>query len=166
MQTTHSIYSDPLRSSVSRRRAARAAQEARAESRRSAVLRFGPPRNVDRLSGIEAALRAYRGGADTPPGDLSPMQALLLRSTQEVEELEAWVQTLPPCEPKSGPVIRQALDFLRGFGRLTALNFSAVPLQDRGFLVQWLAVEHRWCYAAAGTNRASFKQAAGRTGAR
>lgn len=166
MQTTHSIYSDPLRSSVSRRRAARAAQEARAQSRRSAVLGFGPARSVDRLSPIEAALRAYRRDPASPVDELSPMQALLLRTVQEVEELEAWVQSLPPCERKSGPVIRQALDFLRGFGRLTALNFSSVPLQDRDFLVQWLAVEHRWCYAAAGTSRTSFKQAAGRTGAR
>lgn len=166
MDSTRSIYSDPLRTTVCRQPTARAAQRARAQDRRDRLLDAGPPRHLDRLSLIESALRMYRSGQGDAVDGPSPLAQLLAETTQEVERLEGWAASLPQAHRRSGAVMRQALEFLRGFSRLSVLDFRAVPQEDREHLVQWLALEHRWCYAAAGTCRVSFKAAAGRTGAR
>ncbi len=166
MTMTRSIYADPLRSSVCRDPNARFAQQARAQVRLAQALGHGPTRNLDRQAPIDTALRAYRSQDITPGDPQSPLRRLLSHTEHEVQSLEHWVQTLPAAETKKGVVIRQALDFLRTFGRLTALNFAVVPQEDRASLVRWLALEHRWCYAAAGTSRTAFKMASGRSGAR
>jgi hypothetical protein len=166
MTMTRSIYAAPLQSSICRDPSARFAQQARAQVRLTQALGRGPDRNLNRQAPITQALWAYRT-QDIEPGDpQSPIQQLLIHTQNEVETLEAWVQTLPSQETTRGAAVRQALDFLRTFGRLSTLNFGVVPQEDRASLVRWLALEHRGCYAAAGTSRRAFKLASGRSGAR
>jgi len=164
MSQSQSIYAAPAPATVCRTRASRAARRARAQLRLDQALTDGPPRHLDRLAPLQEALRAYRAGLDE--AFASPLGALRARIEAEVSALEAWASELPASHKRSGPVLRQTLDFLRTFGRLTVLDFSNVPDEDRDHLVAILALEHRWCYAAAGTTREAFKRAAGRTGAR
>lgn len=166
MTTPTSIYADPVRSSVRRSRQARAAQQHRAACRLALVTEAGPERLTDRLTPTTEVLSAYRRGHDLPDGPKTPLSERIAHLDSEVRELEAWASSRPHSVQRSGPVIRQALDFLRHFGRLTTLDFSGVPVEERGHLVKLLALEHRWCYAAAGTTRDAFKAATGRTGAR
>lgn len=162
MTSPQSIYAEPAPAAVCRTRAARAARRDRAELRLEKVLGDGPPRRLDRAGPLLEALRAYRAG----PGAGAPLARLAAALELEVRELEAWASRRPRAAQTDGAVIRQALDFLRFFGRLTVIDFSGVPDEDRDHLVTILALEHRWCYAAAGTTREAFKEAAGRTGAR
>ena len=163
MSTPQSIYAAPL-PSTRKSRDVRCAQQRRAEARRSTVVQAGPQRRLERLEPVVSVLRRYRGCDGLGP--TSPLAGFVAELGQEVGELEAWAGAQPPRHQRSGPVIRQALDFLRSFGRLTTLDFSTVPEEDRPHLVTLLALEHRWCYAAAGTTREAFKLATGRTGAR
>jgi hypothetical protein len=165
MSSPQSIYAAPVRASGRKSRDARCAQQQRAEARRTAALQGGPARRLDRLGPLLALLRRYReSGPDPLPG--SPLATFVRELGAEVDGLEAWVRAQPRAQQRAGAVIRQALDFLRDFGRLTVLDFSSVPEEDRPHLVTLLALEHRWCYAAAGTTREAFKLATGRTGAR
>jgi hypothetical protein len=120
---------------------------------------------VDRADPIVDLLRRY----ETDPGiplENTPLQQYLIELRAEVEALEAWAESRPRGEQRETASIRQALDFLRRFGHLSTLDFSSIPEEERGDLITLLALEHRWCYAAAGTTRDAFKIAIGRTGAR
>lgn len=120
-----------------------------------------PDLQTDRLSPIEEVLRAYRSGVSP-----SPLRARRRQVELEVAQLERIASERPRREQSSGPTIRLALLFLKGFGRLSSLDFSGVPVEERSELVALLALEYRWCLAAAGTTGRAFKIAIGRTGAR
>lgn len=118
--------------------------------------------NTDRASPLREVLRAAAEGVDVGP----QLEARLAIVRAEVETLEALVLERSPGERKNGASIRRALELLRRFGRASCLDLSVIEEPLRPLLVTWLALEHRWCYAAAGTDRRSFKRATGRTGAR
>lgn len=124
-----------------------------------------PPLVAQRSPLLGLVLRAYREGRvddETP----CPLAARLNVVEHEVEVLEAWAQTRAVDHQRSGATVRQALELLRHFSLMTTLDFSVLPDEVRPRLVQLLALEHRWCYAAAGTTRDAFKAETGRTGAR
>lgn len=162
MSTSQSIYATPAPASVCRTRAARTARRARTQQRLTPAVE-GPPHRLDRLGPLQEALRTYRARGLVHD---SPLKALRHRVEDEVRALEQWAESRPTEAQKTGATIRRALELLRSFGRLTVLDFTSVPEEDRPHLVALLALEHRWCYACAGTTRAAFKAAAGRTGAR
>lgn len=116
-----------------------------------------PPVRLDRETAIRRAVRAAgERGLDDFCAELR----------EEVQNLEAWASSRAYGAQTDGTAIRRALELLRRFGRLSAMDFSNVPVEDRATLIRILALEHRFCYAAAGTTREAFKQATGRTGAR
>lgn len=158
----NSIYASaaPVRADREARQARRRRLEARLEPRRL----DRPHLHLDRLGPVEVMLRRYREGAGASCP--SPLEARLLELEAEVASLEAWVRALPEAALREGAAIRRALDLLRGFGHLTTLDYSPIPVEERPALVALLALEHRWCYAAAGTEREVFKLVTGRTGAR
>lgn len=120
---------------------------------------------TDRRSPLCRVLRAYRTlGPELPTP--SPLGAYRAHVEFEVIALEREAAARSRKEQTSGPTIRLALLLLKGFGRLSSLDFSEVPIEERGELVALLALEYRWCLAAAGTTGRSFKFAIGRTGAR
>jgi hypothetical protein len=123
-------------------------------------MRHRPTLLVDREGPILELLRTYRERDD------ASIDAFVAALKAEVEALESWASSRAKHEQREALAIRQALDFLRTFGHLSTLDFSVVPEEERNKLVLLLALEHRWCYAAAGTTRDAFKIAIGRTGAR
>lgn len=146
-------------------RASREGQRQRSRARREAAERTAPPLRSDRRTPIVAMLRAYREH-EFAPGERSPIEHLIAELRREVEALELWAAARGRRAHATGDSIRRALAFLRTFGHLTSLDFSRVPIEERALLVELLALEHRWCYAAAGTTRDVFKVEIGRTGAR
>lgn len=146
-------------------RAARQARRARAQARLTLVQDERPPIQANRIDPILQLLRTYREGQELGCR-ISPLDAFLAQLEAEVTTLELWAEGLEPKVRRGGQATRQALEFLRTFGRITALDFSSIPEEERAGLVGLLALEHRWCYAAAGTSRDLFKAAIGRTGAR
>ena len=84
----------------------------------------------------------------------------------EVGFLERKTAQLEHLVHKDGETIRRALSFLRIYGRIASLNYGDVPDSQRDLLIQLLALEYRWCFAAAGTTPEIFKREIGRTGAR
>ena len=137
--------------------ATRCSKRARAKARVVMLDQPGPPLRVDRATPLRRAVQtAAEDGLD----------AFCAQLTEEVTELESWAENRPSHLKTDGSTIRRALELLRRFGRLSAMDFSDVPVEDRQVLIKILALEHRWCYAAAGTTRAAFKSATGRTGAR
>lgn len=121
-----------------------------------------PPLRLERARAMQDILQRNR----LVGPDAGPLRPLVEAVEAEVEALETWASGRTRSEREEGPAIRAALELLRGFGRLSTLDFSTVPEEGRALLVRWLALEHRWCYAAAGTDRAAFKRTTGRTGAR
>ena len=136
------------------------------QSRLNNVMRHRPTLMVDRANPILDLLRRYQTDPGAPVQHTTPLQHYLIELRAEVEALEAWAESRPRGEQRETGSIRQALDFLRRFGHLSTLDFSSIPEEERGDLITLLALEHRWCYAAAGTTRDAFKIANGRTGAR
>jgi hypothetical protein len=151
-----------LNAAASRRKLKRT----RSEERAAAALLRQPELVRDRLAPMRATLRWYLDPPDRPGPLGGPLASRLSEVRAEVESLEASVALLPRSVHASGDAIRRALNFLRGFGRLSALDFDAVPPEDRPHLVALLALEYRWCFAAAQTTPRVFKIAIGRTGAR
>lgn len=143
----------------------RQARLRRRHARLEAVSHERPPLSTDRLTPIQQVLRLYRERAEAPEL-AAPLATHLAQVEAEVVALEAWAAALGRARHRAPAAIRGALELLRGFGRLLVLDFSSVPAEDRSLLVGWLALEHRLCYAAAGTTRAAFKGVVGRTGAR
>lgn len=125
-----------------------------------------PHLRTNRAGPICEVLRSYRGSTQDALPSPSPLLALRLRLETEVRALEAEARLRGRKEQGSGPTIRLALLFLKGFGRVSSLDFRDVPIEERPELIQVLALEYRWCLAAAGTNARAFKLAIGRTGAR
>lgn len=158
---SRSIYARPVGSRPTTR-------EARDERRRRTARRLQgqlsgrPPTELDRVPPMQAILQHLR----LEDGDGRALEAVVEAVREEVCALETWAKARPRRERASGAAIRRALELLRGFARLAALDFEPVPPEARSTLVDWLALEHRWCYAAAGTDRATFKEVTGRTGAR
>ncbi len=140
----------------------RDAQRARRRQRTARAIRDRPKLCRSRLASIRKVLEAYTKGFATP----RCLAAHVERVESEVEELEQWAKMRTPETQTAGATVRQALEFLRNFGHITTLDFSPVPQEHRHCLVKLLSLEHRWCYAAAGTTRSRFKAATGRTGAR
>jgi hypothetical protein len=170
MTTEHTVTPLPIDAAPSPERSpvdlrVRRGKRLRARARVEAAQRLRPSLRIDRLSPIFNILRTYREHAPGAP-EPSPLIAYVKELTAEIETLEAWAGERTRRAQSEGAVIRQALEFLRTFGRVGALDFSVVPIEDRAMLVSLLALEHRWCYAAAGTTRDVFKIAIGRTGAR
>jgi hypothetical protein len=128
-------------------------------------MRNRPTLMIDRATPIVGLLRRYEIDPTIDPQQ-TPLQNYLIELRAEVEALEDWAESRPRGEQRDNPTIRQALDFLRRFGHLSTLDFSSIPEEERSDLIDLLALEHRWCYAAAGTTRDAFKIAIGRTGAR
>ncbi len=159
-----SIYGTAGRARRAATREAREARRARMEARLTQVMRHRPTLTVDRATPLLDLLRRYRLDAGT---DLThtPLQKYLVALRAEVEALEDWAESRGRLQ-RDNAAIRQALDFLRRFGHLSTLDFSPIPEEERGELITLLSLEHRWCYAAAGTTRDAFKLAIGRTGAR
>jgi hypothetical protein len=147
------------------------ARRARRQRRLEAVADQRPALRTDRLTPILSILRAYR---EEPAAALTtertamptPLACFVERVAAELEPLEAWAAKRGARAHRDGTTIRQALALLREFGRITSLDFSSIPQEERPLLVQMLALEHRFCYAAAGTTRDAFKVEIGRTGAR
>ncbi len=147
-------------------RGARRAKRDRERARAAAAKSRQPSLDVDRMTPICRLLRAYREQKAGVPIDPSPLASFLPRLRREVEAVETWATGRGRRMHHDGAAIRQALHFLRTFGRIMSLDFSDIPIEERDGLVTLLALEHRWCYAAAGTTRDAFKMAIGRTGAR
>ncbi len=165
MQAQASIYATIApKSKDSRSRNARQKLRALRESRLTQRA-DGPELSLDRMGPIISLLRQYREDRE---GHLSAkaLSRYLQHLKAEVEALERWADARSTRLQKDGATIRRALEFLRTFGHVTALDFSSIPIEERSGLVTLLALEHRWCYAAAGTTRGAFKVATGRTGAR
>jgi hypothetical protein len=156
-----SIYAAARPGALPTRRA-RGERRRRAKERVRGDLAGRPPIDLERAAPMQAILQRNR----LLGPDAGPLERLVTEVSEEVKGLEAWAAKRPRQERESGPTIRRALELLRGFGRMSALDFSSIPEEGRPLLVTWLALEHRWCYAAAGTDRAAFKRATGRTGAR
>ncbi|MEO1335325.1 MAG: hypothetical protein AAFV29_06760 [Myxococcota bacterium] len=135
----------------------RCSRRARAQAR---VITFDEPWPHVRLDRETAIRRAVKSAAESGLDDFCE------RLHDEVTKLETWASKRPRRSQADGVTIRRALEFLRRFGRMSAMDFSNVPVEDRSALVRILALEHRWCYAAAGTTREVFKLETGRTGAR
>ena len=135
------------------------------QTRLNTVMRHRPTLMIDRANPILDLLRRYQTDAGAALEN-TPLQQYLIELKAEVEALEAWAESRPRPQQRENGSIRQALDFLRRFGHLSTLDFSVIPEEERGDLITLLALEHRWCYAAAGTTRDAFKIAIGRTGAR
>ena len=135
----------------------RCLRRARAEARVIPFDSAWPALRLDRETAIRNAVRAAgEHGLD----------AFCAQLDDEIGALERWAESRPVRLQTDGSTIRRALEFLRRFGHLSAMDYSAVPVEDRPALIKMLALEHRWCYAAAGTTREAFKEATGRTGAR
>lgn len=146
---------------------ARQAKRKRATARVEAAVRQCPALRIDRLTPVTHVLRSYRVWPDDPAlAPPSPLAAYIDQVKAELADLEAWVASLPKPALRDGAVIRRALCFLKGFGRISALDFELVPTEERERLVELLRLEYRWCFAAAGTTPRAFKVAIGRTGAR
>lgn len=146
-------------------RSARQARRRRAAKRRTQAV-AGPAIRSDRLTPLRELLRTYRETEVEPTEDGTPLSRYIAMLDAEVAVLEAWATSRTNAEQTNGNTVRTALEWLRAFGRMTVLDFSSIPDEERKDLVTLLALEHRWCYAAAGTTRDSFKLAIGRTGAR
>ncbi len=132
---------------------------AAAKERRERPVHGRPATSLDRLGAARAVLRTTTAG--------SSFVALGAEVERELERLEPWAAGRSPEERASGPTIRLALELLRRYGQLLALDYGDLSDDEhRAAVVAWLALEHRWCYAAAGTDRESFKRATGRFGAR
>ncbi len=135
----------------------RCSRRARAKARVVPVEGPWPVIRVDRATPLRRAAQASAEHG---------LEAFCASLAAEVTQLEDWAASRPRRSQTDGATIRRALEFLRRFGRLSAMDFSDVPVEDRASLIRILALEHRWCYAAAGTTRSAFKTATGRTGAR
>lgn len=85
---------------------------------------------------------------------------------EEVHALEHEACCLPVEARRDGSSIRKALELLRNFSRSLAQDLPVLPDETRASLLTHLKLEHRRCYAAAGTTRTDFEHATGRTGAR
>jgi hypothetical protein len=94
------------------------------------------------------------------------LQLALQRLRAEVAQREAVARRRPVHDRRSSAALRTCLLHLRAFGRLLAQDLDCVPDDHRPRLLELLQLEHRWCYAAAGTTREDFEVAKGRTGAR
>lgn len=159
---SRSIYAQGVGVQAAPSRAQRGRRQ-RTRERLGARLRGQPPLRTDRAAPLEALLGAAKVGRL----DVVPFARFVREVESEVGTLEAWVsRAVTEEERMSGPALRRALEWLRRFGRLGVMDFADLPDDARALLVRWLALEHRWCYAAAGTDRDSFKRMAGRTGAR
>ncbi|MFO0724632.1 MAG: hypothetical protein U1E65_12695 [Myxococcota bacterium] len=145
-------------------RSARQGRRARESARQQSALEIEPTLKLERLAAIAIVLRTYQRGLE--PGSPSPLALLAAEVRAEVQELEVAVSRRSRNEHLESQCIRRALSFLRTFGRLSALDFDLVPIEHRPDLVEWLALEYRFCFAAAGTTPRAFKVAIGRTGAR
>ena len=124
-----------------------------------------PALETERAIRLNRVLRAFREG-QVDKGEPCPLAARLSEVQEEVQSLEAWVESRDRQKQHAGQTIRLALELLRQFSFLTTLDFSVIPDEKRPKLIELLALEHRWCYAAAGTTRTAFKIETGRTGAR
>ncbi len=145
-------------------RSARQGRRERDTARQRGALEIEPTLKLERLASIGLVLRAYQDGVE--PGAPSPLEVLVADVRAEVLALEAAAARRPRALQMESQSIRRALSFLRTFGRLSALDFDNVPIEERPRLVEWLALEYRFCFAAAGTTGRAFKVAIGRTGAR
>lgn len=135
----------------------------RAEQRVRQPVQGRPEVELDRVRRFYVLLEARDETGGAPAEALG---ALVDGVSREVALLEAWVATRAWSERTDGETIRRTLDLLRNFSRLGLLDLGSLGLEARPTLVAWLSLEHRWCYAAAGTDRAAFQVAVGRTGAR
>jgi hypothetical protein len=144
---------------------ARRAKKRRANARVEEAVRRCPDLRTDRLTPIRDVLRGYRGRSDEDQ-TRGPLAAYVRGVEEELALLEDYVATLPRSAHREGATIRRALCFLKSFGRISALDFDLVPIEERPILVELLRLEYRWCFAAAGTTPRAFKIAIGRTGAR
>ncbi|MBI2375843.1 MAG: hypothetical protein HYV07_17760 [Deltaproteobacteria bacterium] len=145
---------------------ARRARRRRAEARVEDATRLLSLGCIERLERMQETLRPYREGLVAEGSLSTPLFEHKERLEVEVERIEAVVRELPKARHKDGAAIRRALTFLKGFGRIGALDFDSVPIEERPRLIAILALEYRWCFAAAGTTARAFKIAIGRTGAR
>ncbi|MEE2903074.1 MAG: hypothetical protein VYC39_12145 [Myxococcota bacterium] len=145
-----------------------AAQRSLDSRRQQQALQLHPELRLDRVRRIENLLSSvmkpgrypYENSASKGIGQfVSALEA-------EVGFLERRTANLGHFVHKDGETIRRALSFLRVYGRIASLNYGDVPDEERGLLVQLLALEYRWCFAAAGTTAEIFKREIGRTGAR
>lgn len=141
----------------------RNARRLREGARRAQAQCATPELRLARLEPVHALLRVYRSGENT---SLAPIEALIREVDLEVRLLEGAVARKSKADHKDGAAIRRALTLLKDFGRLSALDFDALPVEARPLLVRLLGLEYRWCFAAAGTTPRAFKIAIGRTGAR
>jgi len=139
----------------------RCARRSRVRARLAEAAHSRPELRIERGEPIREILRAYRSGVHA-----APLTRYIAELRSEIEVLEAYARTIPRRQQSDGPSTRRALCFLKSFGRISALDFDPIPIEERPNLVVLLALEYRWCFAAAGTTQAAFKIAIGRTGAR
>lgn len=145
---------------------ARTDRKKRAKARIQAAVDLQPDLRVDRISPIRRVLTCYRAGLFDPFSAHSPLADYIEVVEREVVELEARARTQPRRAQLDGATIRRALCFLKTFGRVSALDFDSIPIEERDRVVRLLQLEYRFCFAAAGTTPRAFKIAIGRTGAR
>jgi len=95
-----------------------------------------------------------------PPWTRSVPLAVL---EEELSSLERDVKKDAILRRRDGARVRAALELLRLYGRRL---LGRLERDDEAVLFRRLQLEHRWCYAAAGTTRADFEVVTGRCGAR
>nr|ADI21484.1 hypothetical protein [uncultured myxobacterium HF0070_11L13] len=159
METTQSFTTKNQRISAQRTLDSRRQQQA---------LELHPELRLDRVRRIESLLSSVIKPGRYPYENSSceGIGQFVSALKAEVGFLEQRTAQLGHVVQKNGETIRRALSFLRIYGRIASLNYGDVPDEERGLLVQLLALEYRWCFAAAGTTPEIFKREIGRTGAR
>lgn len=140
---------------------------------------LGARERLERRERARARLHGAWGQPDRRWVELT--RCLAAANRGDPEPLRSWVQTWRPrvrtqeqrvrdetdrTQRRCGPAVRCALELLRAYGRCLVLDLSTVADCDRPLVVEALSLEHRSCYAAAGTTRADFEAGIGRTGAR
>ena len=131
--------------------------------RQQQALQLHPKLRLSRVRSIESLLSS---GVRHKRLQTREVETFVSALEAEVCALEEKTAQLSKCVHKNGETIRRALSFLRNYGRIASLNYSTIPEEERGLLIQLLALEYRWCFAAAGTTVEVFKREIGRTGAR
>jgi len=158
--TRASIYDRPLSLPRSLRPDARLRDRMR-RSRRTAHLGSSPGRldlHIARLA------RAYRA---TPERDRTRLLEAAKDALElEVQQLEAKAAAQPRSSRRSPATMNATVELLRRFNRRLTRDSSWADPTDRPLLIALLGLEHRLCYALAGTTRKDFEAVSGRTGLR
>ncbi|MEM6861071.1 MAG: hypothetical protein AAF627_10030 [Myxococcota bacterium] len=126
------------------------------------IYELGPSKCSESLERRARRIHRLAAISSPPPWERQPSVQELSEELAALEQAVLGADASTRVEPRR---TRAALELLRLFGRRLAKRLPETPA-DRTELNLRLRMEHRWCYAAAGTTRSDFDRATGRTGAR